>query len=437
MSNLSAQPRPARPPQTDDRPDEARGASDVVFAAFDGAVGHIRSTHLAIAARSFRLSGAGASPARLFHDGISKAVYGSIRGIGKVSGAVVGAAVGALGTVDRPISTTLRGAVVQGAINGWVGDRLVEQENDLAVEMSLRDPDGRLIEATPEALAAAYPDATPRLAIFIHGLTETERTWWLATGREDGGRGPTYGERLASELGYTPLYLRYNTGLRISTNGKLLDSFLEQVTASWPTTVGEIALFGFSMGGLVARSANQSAVLGEREWVGRVRHVFHIGTPHHGAPLERFTNAATRVLGKVPEAAAVGDLLNGRSGGVKDMRFGNLLDADWEGHDPDELLRDRRTSIPYLEHAHHYFLAATLARSPSHPVNRVFGDMLVLLPSAWAEGTHPPHRSRFANDRSRSYGGLTHFHLANHPAVYAQIREWLETPIRKLPATTA
>ena len=416
-------------PKVAERPNEVRAASDLAAEIFGGTVSSIERTHLAVAARSFGLSGAGRSPARLLHDGISKVAYGSVRGAGRLGGAMMGVAAGAIGELDathggRPISETRTGAVALGAINGWAGDRLAERDSDLAVGMSLRDPRGHRIHADAPSLAAAYPGATKRLAVFIHGLTETERTWWFGMRSGDGTGGRPYGDRLAADLGYTPLYLRYNSGLRVSENGRELATLLDRVVAEWPVGVEEIAVFGFSMGGLVARSANHVALGEGMPWVERVRHVFHLGVPHHGAPLERLTNATTARLRRLPEVAAVADVLDGRSGGIKDMRYGNVLDADWRGYDPDEVLRDRRRPVPYLESAAHYFLAATLTRSPGDPISRVLGDMLVLLPSAWAEGTHG-HRGRFEIERSRHYGGLTHFHLANHDAVYAQIRSWL------------
>ena len=428
-----------------ERPNEVRAASDLATDVFGGAVSSIERTHLAVAARSFGLSGASRSPARMLHDGISRVAYGSVRGAGRIGGAMIGAAAGAVAAREsthegRPISNTRTGAVALGALNGWAGDRLAERGSDLAVGMSLRDPLGCRIVIDGPSLAAAYPGATGKVAIFIHGLTETERTWWFGMrAGDDGTGGRPYGERLAADLGYTPLYLRYNSGLHVSENGRLLAELLDRIDAEWPAEIEEIAVFGFSMGGLVARSANHVAMSEDMPWVGRVRHVFHIGVPHHGAPLERLTNATTARLRRLPELAALADLLDGRSGGIKDMRFGNLLDADWRGYDPDEVLRDRRRPVPYLESATHYFLAATLTRDPGDAISRVLGDMLVLLPSAWAEGTHG-HHQRFEIERSRHYGRLTHFHLANHDAVYAQIRDWLAprqlaSGIEKVPRT--
>ena len=41
--------------------------------------------------------------------------------------------------------------------------------------------------------------------------------------------------------GWTPVYVRYNTGRRISENGRSLAELLEETVADWPVDVEEIA----------------------------------------------------------------------------------------------------------------------------------------------------------------------------------------------------
>lgn len=64
-----------------------------------------------------------------------------------------------------------------------------------------------------------------------------------------------HGERLAAELGLTPIYLRYNSGLHVSQNGRELALQLEQLLGHWPVPVEEVSVLAHSMGGLVMRSA--------------------------------------------------------------------------------------------------------------------------------------------------------------------------------------
>ena len=160
---------------------------------------------------------------------------------------------------------------------------------------------GRDVAADADSLARAFPDATARLAVFIHGLGETDDAWRIGPARHR-----PYGERLRTELGYTPLYVRFNTGLHISDNGRSLARRLEQVTADWPAEVAEIALIGHSMGGLVARSACHYAAPGS--WRERVRHVFMLGAPHRSMPLETAVSAVAHAVSLVPETRALARL---------------------------------------------------------------------------------------------------------------------------------
>jgi pimeloyl-ACP methyl ester carboxylesterase len=252
----------------------------------------------------------------------------------------------------------------------------------------------------------AFPDATPRIAVFLHGLMETEFSW---------GRAPNYGSRLAQDCGWTPVYVRYNTGRRISENGRSLAELVEAAVADWPVAVESIALVGHSMGGLVARSAAHHAAEADAEWVERVRHVVSLGTPHRGAPLEEIVHLGSAALDLLPETRGVSRFLRRRSGGIRDLRRGSLVDDDWKDCDPDALSAAACKEIPLLEGATHCFVSASVTRSPRHPLGRLIGDMLVLGSSAapWRE------------EEAFHVGGANHFALLNHPQVYDRLREWL------------
>src|SRR5262249_57248800 len=76
------------------------------------------------------------------------------------------------------------------------------------------------------SLAAAFPNASPRLAVFVHGLACTEECWRIHSHRHYGDPRTSYGSRLEADLGHTPLYVRYNTGLHVSDNGGRLARLL-------------------------------------------------------------------------------------------------------------------------------------------------------------------------------------------------------------------
>jgi triacylglycerol esterase/lipase EstA (alpha/beta hydrolase family) len=358
----------------------------------------VRDVHRAVAGRVFGALGVLGAPVRLMHDGIARTAYGATRA---ALGAPLGAAGRALARAVAPDAPSLAesplGSAALSALNGMWGDRIARDHPDLALDMSIHD-DGL--------------DPTPRLAIFVHGLCETDGSW----------RG-VYGGRLRRELGYTPMYVRYNTGLHVSDNGRRLAELIDDVVQGWPVPVTDVALVGHSMGGLVARSACHYAQAGDRGWTERLRHVFCLGTPHLGAPLERAANRAGWALSRLPETQPFAAAVNARSAGIKDMRFGNCVEEDWCDCDPDEYLRDRCNEVPFLPTATYCFVGATLTRAPDGRLANLVGDLLVQFPSA--SGNGPTRRIPFAVDNGRHVGGLNHFQLLTHPAVYEQLRAWL------------
>jgi pimeloyl-ACP methyl ester carboxylesterase len=313
------------------------------------------------------------------------------------------------------ISEHPRGAAALGILDGLIGDALDAQRSPLAPPMGVRVA-GREVLPERAALAAAFPEATGHVVVFLHGLFETERSWWL------GGREP-YGDVLARELGVTPVYVRFNTGRRISRNGHGLAVLLEALTGHWPVEVERLSLVGHSMGGLVARSACHHAAGGDAAWVRRVRTIVSLGSPHMGAPLEQGVHALSAALHALPETRPVGAFLRRRSGGIRDLHGGSLVDEDWDGRDPDELRRAACAEVPLLPGATHCFVSACVTRSPDHPVGRLIGDLLVLRDSA--SGRSRTRRLGFRDEDGVHVGGANHFALLNHPAVLDALRGWL------------
>ena len=268
------------------RPKEIAALGDLAGEAAAGATRQIQELHDGIARRVWRRVGPAALPVRLAHDRIASSAYSAA---GELTRQVVRAGAHAASLARSPdapsIERTPAGRLVVSALNGAFGDTLVRRGNALALGMTVRRR-GRDLELTRAAVSDAYPNAKPRLAVFVHGLCETDDAWKLGDARH-----VPYGHRMEIELGYTPVYLRYNTGRHISENGRELATLLEALVTSWPTQVHEITLVGHSMGGLVARSACHYGA--DSACVAKVRHVFTLGTPHRGAPLEQAANAAS------------------------------------------------------------------------------------------------------------------------------------------------
>jgi pimeloyl-ACP methyl ester carboxylesterase len=390
---------------------ELRALATLGFDELARATGGIGSIQQAVAGRVFQAVGPGAALVRPLYVGITKGVYRGLgagtRVIGLGAGAVAARRTGPL------VSTTAGGSAVIAAITGLTGDVLEAERSPLAQPMAVR-AGGDPVALDPESLAAAFPHATPSVVVFLHGLMETEFSW---------GTHDTYGTRLAAELGYTPVYVRYNSGLRISQNGRCLSELMDELVAAWPVEVERIALVGHSMGGLVARSACHRGAEDGAGWVTRVKTSVSLGTPHMGAPLEQAVHFISAGLAALPETRPFANFLRRRSGGIRDLRQGSLVDEDWRDCDPDALRAAACAEVPLLEGATHCFVSATVTRSDSHPVGRLIGDVLVLKPSA--TGRSRTRRIPFEDEFGMHLGGAHHFALLNHPAVYEQLRAWL------------
>jgi pimeloyl-ACP methyl ester carboxylesterase len=392
---------------------ELRALTTLGFDELARATGGIGSIQRAVSGRVFRMVGPGAMLVRPVHEGITRGVY---RGLGAGTRAVgVAAGRAAARREGLPLSSTPYGSAVIAAIAGLRGDALEEEGSPLAQPMAVRVA-GRPVALEPEAIASAFPAATRRIVVFVHGLMTSEFSWALG-GRE------RFGDRLAREIGCTPVYVRYNSGRHISENGRSLCELMEELVAAWPVDVDEIALVGHSMGGLVARSACCHAAEADADWARLIKHSVSLGTPHMGAPLEQAVHMLSAGLARLPETRPFANFLRRRSGGIRDLRQGSLVDQDWRDCDPDALRGAACAEIPLLEGATHCFVSATVTHSDRHPVGRLIGDTLVLKPSA--SGRSRTRRIPFDHDYGMHLGKASHFALLYHPAVYEKLRGWL------------
>ena len=400
-------------------PNEVRALGALAFDELHRLPGAIRDMHLGIAGRAFRGVGPAAHPVRVVHDGVSIGAYGVVAGAAEMLGEITDAVLEWRDVGERlELSATRRGGAAIGAVNGLIGDRLRRQGSALHQPVSVR-VEGQRVPLERTSLSAAFPAASRRLVVFLHGLMGTEFAW--ARGPNAGAE--TYGSRLAADLGLTPVQLRYNSGLHISENGRDVAELIGALVANWPVEVEEIALVGHSMGGLIARSAcHQGQATGDA-WVDRVDTIITLGTPHLGAPLEQGAHLAAAAFDRIPETRMLSAFLRRRSAGIRDLRGGSLVDEDWRGRDPEALASVACHEVPLLSGATHYFVTATITRDPGHPLGRLFGDVLVLVPSASGYGR--TRRIPFDAEHGHHVGGIHHLALLNHPEVYRCLRKWL------------
>lgn len=367
-------------------------------------VGTARDTHLAVARRIdrtvTRVLGRTAAVPTALHTGIARTVYGGLglglrataRGLGRWARTGAG----------TPLEASAGGRFVRSAVNGLIGDQLVDDHPRLALTMTVRAPGvGDVDVRDAAAVAVAYPAATGRVAVLLHGLCENESYWERARDVV----GTTYPAAFAAK-GWTPVLLRANTGLGVRANGVALSSLLQDLVDHWPVPVERITLVGHSMGGLVMRAAGAVATDAADPWTQRVSDVVTLGTPHLGAPIARGIGHGSTGLGWLPETAPFGRFLDRRSAGVRDLVAG--LTAD----------------VAPLPSARYRLVSATVTRSPRHPVGWLAGDLLVRERSAY--GVEPGGRTLFPGAERLHLGHAHHFHLLNDPRLHAAFDRWLD-----------
>jgi pimeloyl-ACP methyl ester carboxylesterase len=392
-----------------------RGSTRLVFDCVAGISGTVEQMHETIARRPLPFAARPEQPTRA-HGLIARSVYLSIRGIN-----------GALSKgVDYLMSHADEGYGDNGpgeeevrwmaALNGVCGDYLESTGNPLALSMTLIAA-GKPVKFSSGSLVDV-PEASPDLLVMVHGLGCSEQNWSRQGNRD-------LGARLHEASGYTPMYLRYNTGLHISTNGQELSHLLQQLCDSWPVPVESLTLVGHSMGGLVIRSACWYAGRDGDSWLTNLRRILFLGTPHHGAPLEKaghMVDVAMRSIQYV-EPLAFG---RHRSAGIKDLRHGNLLDEDWQGRDEDQLSTDSRQPVPLLPGVEYFFAAATVGNDEASLKSRIMGDLLVRMGSA--TGAHPDEQRQLQvkSGNCRIFAEQNHFDLLDDTRVHDQVITWFK-----------
>lgn len=295
------------------------------------------------------------------------------------------------------------------AVNGVLGDYLAETDNPLQIHMQFRR-DGKPF--VPQAGAV-----TGRVLVLVHGLCMNDLQWRRA--------GFDHGEALQRERGYTPVYLRYNSGRHISENGREFATRLESLLAQWPVPVKELVIVGHSMGGLVARSACYYGAADGQKWLKRLSKLVCLGSPHHGAPLERGGNWFHVITGMSSYTAPFSRLGKIRSAGITDLRHGSLLDEDWNGKDRFEHGSALPQTVPLPPKVACYALAATISKPSAEEGARLAGDGLVPVASALGQHSHKKRQLDFAPERQAKVYRSNHMDLLNSPDVARQLLEWL------------
>ncbi|MEE8407202.1 MAG: alpha/beta fold hydrolase [Acidimicrobiia bacterium] len=406
-----------------------KGLGDLIDLATQRLTAPVEGIHDAIADRWFGVAGRRAVPARNAYRAVTAPVYHSVRLTGSALGTAVGR--GAIAVASRkelrPLWRSPRGSGIQAFFNALWGDELERRGSPMSIEFGLRDSGGAPVGLDADSLALAFAEPSSRLVALVHGLGETERCWQSQNSEEGSAHG--LADLLISDS-FSPLPVRYNTGRHVSDNGVELAALLSEVTDNWPVPVEEIALVGHSMGGLVARSAVQVGQESGQDWVSAVRHVVALASPHLGSPVEKGANIAAWGLGLVSESRPLGEFINDRSVGIKDLRYGTVSEEDWLGFDPDELLNDVVVEPPPPKGVDQHFIAGVITTEPTHPIGALLGDLIVRVGS----GTGRGRRRRVDASDVQVVGGKRHPDLLHDPGVHERIRAWLTSDEDYLPS---
>jgi pimeloyl-ACP methyl ester carboxylesterase len=391
---------------------DLRGLSRLAVDATLGITDLVEAMHHTIASTV----GVGGKNAAGRTSGITGFVYRSVRGTTRLVGGGLDAAFGGLLRPAIGGRVSARREAMLAALNGVFGDHLADTGNPLAIGMSLRHG-GRPLPVESAALAAQFPDAGGRLLVLVHGLCMNDLQWRHA--------GHDHGEVLTREHAFTPLYLHYNSGLHVSQNGRDFAALLEGLLAQWPVPVQELVIVGHSMGGLVARSAAHQAAQAGLTWPTRLTKWAFLGTPHHGAPLERGGRLVDAALGISRYAAPFARLGKARSAGITDLRFGNLQDADWQGRDRHAQRRDDRRPTPLPAGVDTLLVAATQSTQLADTLGAMRGDGLVPVASALGVHRRAEHTLAVPPSRQLVVSAANHWDLLSRTEVADALKDWL------------
>jgi pimeloyl-ACP methyl ester carboxylesterase len=384
-----------------------RGWGQLAFDATEALTHVVEGMHHEIARRAPMLGTSQLEPMR----GVTGLVYRSIRGTSRSLSTAYTALLDQLGDPAAAEKLSPGVEAVRAAANGLVGDHLAATHNSLAIAMHLRRQ-GRVLDLVPGGLGDALGEARRHVVVLVHGLCMTDLGWMRS--------GHDHGFALERDLDCTVTYLRYNSGLHISINGRALAAVLEALVRAWPVPLDRLTLIGHSMGGLVVRSACRLAERGRGAWLSRLRDLVFLGTPHFGAPLARGVHWANMALRVSPYTAALALLGRAWSAGAADLRHGYMLDEDWLGSDPGAPVLRPARPLPLPSEARCFVVAGCRERT-----GRLLGDGLV--PFAGALGDSPDQRRSLSIPEERRWlaNGVDHFGLLSDRAVYERIRTWL------------
>ena len=337
--------------------------------------------------------------------------HSTVRGISKFAGKSIALGTSILPDFKNVQSSEERDTIIS-IVNGIIGDYLKATENELQIGMTLRNSNGESM--FNQNVLLPTKQAKSKLLIAVHGLCMNNYDW---TRKQH-----NHAEAIAKREGYSLLYLHYNSGLHIAENGKQFNQLLHHLERQWPTKIEEITLLTHSMGGLVSRSAIHVADGEQQRWRKLLRKVIFLGTPHHGAPLERAGNYVDFLLDHSLFAKALSRIGKLRSAGITDLRYGSILEEDISA-DRFEMMNDQRTTVPLPKDVDCFAIAANSSQKENGIKREIIGDGLVLPDSALGKHDNPDKDLNFKEENTLLLSDLSHFDLLSDQRVFHKLIE--------------
>ena len=395
---------------------DIRGAGNLTLDAITGITDLVEELHHKIVS----LGGILGRPDQTRTTGITGMVYRNIRTVSGLAGNGIDLLLKQFSSLLGEKCSSPEREVVLAALNGVLGDHLAARNNPLTIPMQFRR-NGVPLAIGDQAFEESVRQSNGKIAVMVHGSCMNDLQWK----RQVHGHDHDHGAVIARDLGYLPVYLHYNTGLHISQNGQKFSGLMEVLFHQLPEQT-ELVIIAHSMGGLVSRSACHYGKVAGHSWLNHLQKIVFLGTPHHGAPLERAGNWIDILLAMSPYSAPFSRLGKIRSAGITDLRYGNILDEDWKGRDRFEFSKDHRNPVPLPDGLQCYTIAATTRKKLSTLGDQIIGDGLVTLNSALGRHKNTDLNLLFPQTHQWIARDMNHLDLLNQPDVYETLKRWLE-----------
>jgi hypothetical protein len=201
-------------------------------------------------------------------------------------------------------------------INSFIGSYLEKENNPLAVEMGFYQR-SKMIDLEAPIEEQLDFQLSNKVVIFVHGLSNLENVWsypptnqsttsilshYVDLCFEKTSREPEqhYGSKLNLDYGYTPLFLRYNTGISLDKNAQRFNRLLNKLFESYPNKIEELILVGYGMGGRLLSQTQHLADSNQAKWLPSLSRCLYLGKLNEGSLLTFVLRLGGKLVREIP-----------------------------------------------------------------------------------------------------------------------------------------